>query len=264
MTATIAFFLTLAALASNIVFLFVFRNQRAKKDPVTHFLLGAAGLLLITHIAVRSAEINFFAVTNTYESLVFYSAVICLVLAVYRLIAKGKTLPFVLFGGTVIAILLLALASSPIAPSDIQPPIPALQSYWLVMHVAFSFIGESFFVLAFVGSILFFVSKDSERKDRLDRLIYTSTAIGYPVFTVGALVFGAVWAQQAWGRYWGWDPKETWALVTWLTYTAYLHIRFLGRGRKRLAAIVAIIGFVFTLFTFFGVNYLLSGLHSYA
>jgi ABC-type transport system involved in cytochrome c biogenesis permease subunit len=263
MTATAAFFLTLAALISTIVFIFLHRNKRERKDPLSHFLLGAAGVLLLIHIIIRSAAIRFFAVTNTYEALVFYCSGICLVLFAYRLIARKKTARFILFGGTVIVILLLALASSPIAPSDIKPPIPALQSSWLVMHVALSFIGESFFVLAFVGSILYLVSKDDARRKRLDRLIYTAIAIGYPIFTVGALVFGAVWARKAWGRYWSWDPKETWALITWLTYTVYLHVRFLGKGRKRFAAWISIIGFAFTMFTFFGVNFLLAGLHSY-
>jgi ABC-type transport system involved in cytochrome c biogenesis permease subunit len=78
------------------------------------------------------------------------------------------------------------------------------------------------------------------------------------------LVFGAVWAEHAWGRYWSWDPKETWALITWLTYTVYLHVRFILKKRRKLAAVISIAGFAFTLFTFFGVNYLLPGLHSYA
>jgi ABC-type transport system involved in cytochrome c biogenesis permease subunit len=95
-------------------------------------------------------------------------------------------------------------------------------------------------------------------------LAYTSIAIGYPIFTAGALVFGAVWAEKAWGVWWSWDPKETWALITWLTYTAYLHFRLVRKNTSKVMPILVIAGFIIAMFTFFGVNFLLSGLHSYA
>ena len=212
----------------------------------------------------RSIRIRFVAVTNTFESLIFFSAGIALVLFVYKLRAREKTIPFITFGATIVAIALLAIASSPVAAKEVVPPIPALQSYWLVLHVTLSFIGESFFVVAFVCAIYYLASRNEERKQRLDRLTYTTIAIGYPIFTAGALIFGAVWAQAAWGSYWSWDPKETWALITWLVYTAYLHTRFVKRLRGKVSAVLAIVGFAFTMFTFFGVNYLLAGLHSYA
>ena len=97
----------------------------------------------------------------------------------------------------------------------------------------------------------------------MDRLVATSIGIGYPVFTAGALIFGAVWAETAWGAWWSWDPKETWALITWLIYTAYLHTRLVRKLRGAWSAVLAIGGFVAMAFTFFGVNFLLSGLHSY-
>lgn len=97
----------------------------------------------------------------------------------------------------------------------------------------------------------------------MDRIVYTSIGIGYPIYTAGALIFGAVWAQYAWGSYWSWDPKETWALITWLVYTGYLHTRLVKKWRGNMTALLSIVGFAFTMFTFFGVNYLLSGLHSY-
>ena len=161
------------------------------------------------------------------------------------------------------ALILLAIASSPIAPQDIQPPVPALQSSWLVLHVTFAFIGEAFFAVGFITAIYYLVLKDEDKKKEVDRILYTTIAIGYPIFTAGALIFGAIWAEAAWGSYWSWDPKETWALITWLIYTAYLHSRLVKKLRGNISAILAIIGFLFTMFTFFGVNYLLSGLHSY-
>ena len=108
------------------------------------------------------------------------------------------------------------------------------------------------------------VVRAEDRKKTADRVTYTAIAIGYPIFTAGALIFGAIWAESAWGSYWSWDPKETWALITWFVYTAYLHSRLVKRFRGTVTAWLALIGFLFTMFTFFGVNYLLAGLHSYA
>jgi cytochrome c-type biogenesis protein CcsB len=86
---------------------------------------------------------------------------------------------------------------------------------------------------------------------------------GFPIFTLGGLIFGAIWADQAWGVYWSWDPKETWSLITWLVYAFYLHARLLRGWRGHKTAVVSIIGFIAVIFTYLGVNLLLSGLHSY-
>lgn len=260
MMPTIAFFLLGAAAAVQIFFLL---KKTDKPDPLSHYFLLAGSLLLLATNVQRSIQINFVAVTNTFESLVFFSGVIALLLFLYRIQKRWKILQFVLFGGTIIALILLAVASSPIAPKAIEPPIPALQSFWLVLHVTFSFIGEAFFALSFVTAIYYLVVKDEEKKINADRLTYTAIAIGYPIYTAGALIFGAIWAEAAWGSYWSWDPKETWALVTWLVYTAFLHSRLVKSLRGKISAILAVVGFLFTIFTFFGVNYVLSGLHSY-
>jgi ABC-type transport system involved in cytochrome c biogenesis permease subunit len=260
MIATIAFMLLVASLLVQIVFLFMGEKRR---DRFSHFLQLAAALLLFLVTGLRSGEIGFFALTNTFESLVFFSGFIALILFVYRVRTREKALPFVSFGATIVSIVLIAIASSPNIPKEALPPIPALRSHWLVLHVSFSFIGESFFAFAFAASIYYLAVKDDEKRKAADRAIYTSIGIGYPIFTAGALIFGAIWAQYAWGRYWAWDPKETWALVTWIIYTGYLHTRFVARLRGRVSAILSIVGFCFTMFTFFGVNYLLTGLHSY-
>lgn len=100
-------------------------------------------------------------------------------------------------------------------------------------------------------------------KDILDDLTYKNIAIGFPIFTLGGLIIGAIWADQAWGRYWSWDPKETWSLILWFVYAFYLHARLLRGWRGKKIAIVSVIGFITTLFTYLGVNLLLSGLHAY-
>jgi cytochrome c-type biogenesis protein CcsB len=256
--ALIAFALLALAAIGQAVFLL-----RKRPDFISRWLLAAAGALLLAGFVQRSLRIRFAAVTNTFESLVFFAGVTAVVLFLYRLLARQRLLPLVSFGGTVIALALLAVASSPAIPKQALPPIPALQSYWLVLHVTLSFIGESFFIVSFVASILYLAARGEERLKRLDQLSYTAVGIGYPIFTAGALIFGAVWAQTAWGAWWSWDPKETWALITWLVYTAFLHTRLVKKLRGRLSAILSIVGFAFTVFTFFGVNYLLTGLHSY-
>ncbi len=123
---------------------------------------------------------------------------------------------------------------------------------------------------AFIGGMfVFYFIKNTvvsmlPASDILEDISYRAVAFGLPVFTLGALVFGAIWARRAWGSYWSWDPKETWALITWFIYAAYIHARYNSKMKGRAAAYITITGFVSTLFTYFGVNYLLSGLHSYA
>jgi ABC-type transport system involved in cytochrome c biogenesis permease subunit len=261
MMATISLFLIVMAAVFQAGFLLRRENRR---DPVSHWILAAAALLLLATLVDRSIRIRFAAVTDTYESLLFFSAAICAVLFTLRLARRTQGFsPFVLFGATIVALALLAISSSPLAPHAVQPPIPALRSFWLVLHVTVSFIGEAFFVVSFIAAIVFLVSRNEGRRAEMDRLVAAAIGIGYPVFTAGALVFGAIWAETAWGAWWSWDPKETWALITWLIYTAYLHTRLVKKLRGRVSAVLAVAGFAATVFTFFGVNYLLSGLHSY-
>lgn len=99
--------------------------------------------------------------------------------------------------------------------------------------------------------------------DTLDEITYKSIAFGFPIFTLGGLVFGAIWADQAWGVYWSWDPKETWSLITWFIYAFYLHGRMVRGWKGKKVAVVSVVGFMAVMFTYLGVNLLLSGLHSY-
>lgn len=259
MIATIASILQLISIIIQVFFLF----RDKLKDNFSHFILLGSGILLLANLLVRSIQINFIAITNVYESLVFFSGMIVILTFFLRIKIKNKLVSPIIFGLSMISISLLAIASSPLVSSEVLEPIPALQSNWLVLHVSFSFIGEAFFALSFISAIYYLLTGNEEKKKALDKITYTAIVIGYPIYTAGALIFGAIWASYSWGRFWSWDPKETWALITWLTYSVYLHLRFIRKMRKTPAAWVAIIGFAFTIFTFFGVNYLLSGLHSY-
>jgi ABC-type transport system involved in cytochrome c biogenesis permease subunit len=258
--ATVAFALILASAAVQAAYLF---RRDCRLDPASHWALFAAAACLIALIVHRSFSIGFPALTSIFECLVFLAAALCALLGAYRLQGRLSFLPMIQFGSTVAAAAFLAIASSPIAPKEALAPIPALRSAWLILHVSFSFVGEAFLVASFIAALAFLTSRDKAKKNRYDRVCYASVAVGYPIFTVGALVFGAVWAEQAWGTWWSWDPKETWALVTWLGYTLYLHLRLTRKRSDALPSIIAAAAFLCALFTFFGVNYLLPSLHAY-
>jgi ABC-type transport system involved in cytochrome c biogenesis permease subunit len=264
MAASIAFVLILILILLQIFLLLRGESEgpsTALRGRILRGGLLVSGILLVGEILRRSWYIRFPALTNTFEALLFFSAAVFLIL--FFLYPRLREVPTVLFAATVTGAVLLALASSPLIPEEMQPPIPALRSSWLLLHVSFSFVGEAFFVVAFAAALVRLFGRREELRRKADRITYLSVSLGYMIFTAGALIFGMVWAKQAWGSYWSWDPKETWALITWLTYTLYLHLRLVKGLRGRLSAVLAIIGFLLTLFTFFGVNYLLPSLHSY-
>jgi len=143
--------------------------------------------------------------------------------------------------------------------------MPALRSYWLYIHVSLAALGETFFAIAFVASIIYLARHaggDTTSLATLDDLAYKAVSMGFPLFTAGALVAGAIWAKQAWGAYWSWDPKEVLSLVVWLVYAAYLHARLVRNLRGRVAAAISIAGFLLTLFTIFS-TLIFGGLHAY-
>jgi cytochrome c-type biogenesis protein CcsB len=163
--------------------------------------------------------------------------------------------------------------------TDAGELVPALRSYWLVIHVAAAVLAAGVFTVGAVASVLFLLRDRAERRagagrpggypgrlpasEALDRLCYRLHAFGFPVWTF-AVVAGAIWAENAWGRYWGWDPKETWAFVTWVVYAGYLHARATAGWRGRRAAAVALVGYLALTFNYVGVNLWITGLHSYA
>jgi cytochrome c-type biogenesis protein CcsB len=200
---------------------------------------------------------------NFYESLIFFAWCLpVLGLLTFRRYLKG-------YLGALIAILstlLLAYASFGV-DSQIKPLMPALKSNWLLVHVVTAFLGYAAFALAFGSAILYLLKEGRPRSSlpplpSLDSLIYRTTVLGFLLLTLGILT-GAVWAETAWGRYWSWDPKETWSLITWFIYAALLHARLLKGWHGRRIAWLAVLGFMAVLFTYFGVSFLLTGLHSY-
>lgn len=158
--------------------------------------------------------------------------------------------------------------------------VPALKSWWLVIHVSAAIICAGGFTLAAAFAAAYLVRERGERKaegghptgwlaarlpssQTLDRFTFRAVAFTFPLWTF-AVVAGAIWAENAWGRYWGWDPKETWAFITWVLFAGYLHARSTAGWKGRRAAWIALVGYIAFLFNYFGVNLFLPGLHSYA
>jgi ABC-type transport system involved in cytochrome c biogenesis permease subunit len=236
----------------------------AKKDGWARagFALAAAGLIVHTGALILRTVVSGHApFTNMYESLSFLAWASALAVVILDLKLRiPKVAPYVML----IVVGIVALASSPLMPKDATPLVPALQSYWLWLHVSVTLLGEAFFAVAFVASLLYLGAGSEDKKQKMDAVAYRAVAVGFPLFTLGGLIFGMVWAYKAWGTYWSWDPKEVWSLITWFVFALYLHTRIVMGWKGKRSALIAIIGFLAALFTYFGVNYLLSGLHSYA
>lgn len=193
--------------------------------------------------------------SNMFESLVTFSWAIAVTAIFIDLKYRIKSV-------TACAVLMsvLAIGYASLLDKEIAPLLPALKSNWLTFHVLSCFIGYAALTVAFVcGLILLFAKKDDVK---LDRIGYKMISFGFLFLTLG-IISGAVWANSAWGTYWSWDPKETWSLITWFIYAIYLHTRMRKGWKGKKAAWVSVLGFLAMLFTYFGVNYLLSGLHSY-
>jgi len=248
---------------------------RVKKVGIVATAVTLAGCLIQTAgIIIRWVEsyrlgYGHAPLSNLYESLVFFSWVTILVYLFIEWRIRDRIIGAF---ATPVATLTMAYASfSPKVEDAIQPLIPALQSNWLIAHVVTCFLGYASFAVAFGLGIMYLIKGNDGKtgllgalptKRVMDELIHQTIVFGFLWLSIG-IITGAVWANEAWGTYWSWDPKETWSLITWFVYATALHARFVkGWSGKRIAWL-AIIGFASVIFTYFGVNFLLSGLHSY-
>lgn len=210
---------------------------------------------------------------NLYESVL---AALSVALIAAALLEIRWRFPWLGWGAGLMGFVLLVIThNSPFFDNDIRPFVPALQSSWLTFHVAAIMASYGAFLLSFFVSLLY-LAKEALGGDHshfrlvrqmpslayLDFFNYKILILGFPLLTLG-IVFGAVWAATAWGRPWGWDPKETWSAITWLVYAVWLHARLMVGWKGRRTAWLSIAGFLCVLFTWFGVNLFLQGLHSY-
>jgi len=209
-------------------------------------------------------------VTNLYESLVFFAWSVNLFYLIVERKYRNRT-----FGAFVMPIAFFTMLFAVYNDSSIQPLVPALQSYWLPAHVITCFVGYAAFAVS-AGVALMYLLKSKQEAAKintgvvgllpackvLDDIVYRAIIWGFPFLTAG-IITGAAWANYAWGTYWSWDPKETWSLIVWLVYAAFLHARVTRGWHGKRAAILSIVGFLATIMCYLGVNLVLSGLHSY-
>jgi cytochrome c-type biogenesis protein CcsB len=233
---------------------------------------GLAGLFIRWRESyLINVDYGHIPVSNLYEVFILFSVVTALIYLFYEGRFKTRAL-----GGFVMLVISAAIGfllwyTFGREANLIQPLVPALNSYWMKIHVPANFVGYgSFSIAAMIGLAYLIKLKmggDGEH-DRLptlevmDDLMYKAVALGFGFFTV-ATILGALWAAEAWGGYWSWDPKETWALIVWLNYAAWLHLRLTKGWRGAPMAWWAVVGLLVTTFAFLGVNMFLSGLHSY-
>jgi cytochrome c-type biogenesis protein CcsB len=251
----------------------IFKNPLPGRLATWTAIIGAvcnlAGMIM-RWVESYSLGIAHAPLSNLYESMVFFSLTITIVYLVIERKYKNRVIGAFT---TPIAFLAMAYASlNPNISDRIQPLLPALKSNWLIAHVMTCFIGYSAFAIAFgISCMYLFKQKDTEGKSSLlahfpntrvlDELNHQMIMFGFLFLTIG-IITGSVWANSAWGRYWGWDPKETWSLITWFIYATVLHARMMRGWSGKRIAYLSILGFIAVLFTYFGVNYL-PGLHSY-
>ena len=233
-------------------------------------VIGNAAGFVIRWIESYKMGIGRIPLSNLYESLVFFSLMIAVI---YLVIERKYRHQIIGVFAMPLAFLSIAYASlSPNISDRIQPLLPALKSNWLTVHVVTCFIGYAAFAIAFGLALMYLAKKDDRAPESnlrsrlpkqrlLDELTHQMVLFGFLFLTAG-IISGAVWANSAWGRYWGWDPKETWSLITWFVYATLLHARLMRGWRGKRIAVFSMIGFAAVLFTYFGVNYL-PGLHSY-
>ncbi len=225
-------------------------------------------------LVARTLESKHAPFSNLYESMVFFTFVM---VTGYLYIDRRYNLRIV--GVFVLTLAFIAMFATSLLPyrfQSVEHLNPALQSIWLEIHVFTTFIGYAGFGISFGLSLMYLLKNRIETRGRgnrlldafpdvsiLDELAYKTIAWGFPFLTVG-IVTGAIWANKAWGAYWSWDPKETWSLITWFIYAAYLHARVTRGWRGRRAAYLSIFGFLAMVFLYWGVAFVLPGLHAYA
>ena len=255
-------------------------------------LVAGSNLLFVLTLLIRWVSQGYFPLSNLYESLIFLSWGISFI----HLIVEYKTQSRLIGAISTPLLFFLSGFSSLTLPTDMQkalPLVPSLQSNWLMMHVSMMMVSYATLILGSLLSILYLaflffsgqnnqvaiettqvdlesssVVSSSVSSSKLSLLqtvdiwSYRIIGLGFPFLTIG-IISGAVWANEAWGSYWSWDPKETWALITWLVFAIYLHSRLLKGWQGKQAAILGSCGFFVIWICYLGVNFLGKGLHSY-
>jgi cytochrome c-type biogenesis protein CcsB len=238
-------------------------------------LTALAWLILLAGVVTRGLAAERVPWGNMYE---FGCAAILVALSAYLVLVRVWSIEWV--GPIVTGFGTIVLGASMLVYVPAGPLVPALHSYWLVIHVLGAMISGAAFLVGAAASVLYLVKAKAEATTpedertgylwrmpssaAIDQVAYRVHAFAFPIWTFAALIAGPIWAQYAWGRYWGWDPKEVWAFITWVVYAGYLHARATAGWKGKAAAILALVGFATFVFNFTGVNLFVGGMHSYA
>lgn len=263
----IFFTITTITYVISIILYFIFFVS--KKDVLGRW----ASVLLLIGFAFHTASLITRGVgagrvplTNQYEFAVSFAWGISLCFIVVE-----RRYSFKALGAFVLPVVFIIMGYAAMQSKDIRPLMPALQSSWLTIHVSTAVISYGSFGVSFALSCMYMLKSyfkgdfyDSQipSLQKLDFLTYRVITFGYLFLTL-VIITGAIWAERAWSRYWAWDPKETWSLITWIIYSAYLHVRLMKGWKGKNAALFAIVGFICVIFTYIGVNTLLPSVHSY-
>jgi cytochrome c-type biogenesis protein CcsB len=252
--------LSLVSIAAILIFIQLVKLQIIKADDAAK----------LRHLETAARASSF---TGNIMGTVGFIFFICIVLIKYLILKKEYYLFWTLNSGIFVFILMAmgldflmfrVMEIMPAQDGSIGLRASLLSHSPIIAVASYASLTAFLYVIWRYGHILKrIISNINISTDFLDEITYKSIAIGLPVFTLGGLIFGAIWADQAWGTYWGWDPKETWSLITWFAYVFFLHSRLLRGWKGKKAAIVAVVGFIVVIFTYLGVNLLLSGLHAY-
>ena len=280
MTSSLLFNVTTLAYLIAMLIFFVFLATRNKSIGLAASCVAYFGFIVQT-VAIISRwkesytmGVGHAPLSNLYESVVFFSWTIILIYGIIEFKYKYRVV-----GAFVVPFAFMGMSWAQLyLDSGIQPLVPALQSNWLLYHVITCFLGYAAFAVACGISIMYLIKEKQEGPSGdsaaggiigqfpsvrvLDDLNYKAIMIGFPLLTLG-IITGAAWANYAWGTYWSWDPKETWSLIVWFIYAAFLHARITRGWVGKRAAILSVVGFAATIFCYLGVNLFLSGLHSY-
>jgi cytochrome c-type biogenesis protein CcsB len=240
------------------------RAERIGKLAVSLTVFGV--VLHFASLALRGLATGRAPWGNMYE----FGATLCLVAVATWLVVLRKYPVRHLGVWVLLPVIALMFLGGVVLYTTAAPVQPALQSYWLVIHVFAIALGSGMVLVPGVVSVLYLlkVRKPSwstrlPAADVLDQVAYRTTVFAFPIYTAG-VIFGAIWAEQSWGRFWGWDPKETVAFIAWVVYAAYLHSRATAGWRGGRAAVINVIGFAAMIFNLFFINLVTTGLHSYA
>lgn len=262
-TATMVLYL--AAMVQYFIF-FALKKERAARPAGLTLLLGFA--LHTAALLVRGIGAGRLPLTNQYEFASSFAWGICLCALIFL-----HRFRFQALGVFVTPVLFLVIGYAAMQSKEVRELMPALQSDWLAMHVSTAIISYGAFGVSAAVSLMYllrermggspFWEKYVPDGEKLDNISYRAVSLGF-LFLTFVIITGAIWAESAWGSYWSWDPKETWALITWFIYAIYLHLRISRGWHGRAAAIFAVVGFICVIFTYIGVNTLIPGIHSYA